>query len=355
MSDLIVLGDSFMKIFLLSLSFLAFVSCSSINEWRRPASFGHDLTGSYLGVADYKLGRKGPNNAATRLYLNEIEGEKGSYYALIHEYVNLLNMFPEYVAANKAPAINKVIGYLKDITSKLEVYKMVPSAVDGEYHFYPVKVDGDKIVTLSSENPRHLKLKKGQDLEHPLVGAILTSNGKKGQPKEIFFPQDNDKKYNGIQYTIASFVYKKIGLDSTWRKEFLPGPYLSAYGRLDDVVLDLKQVGNQKISTFQLNPEMAKKSRKSRARMFTNKKSAFLEGTYETIEPAEGMFLVRPLKADDKTNKVLSTRIGLFVDIFDATKALNQDVVELIFVDPANPEDFLMYYEHPENGEGESK
>jgi hypothetical protein len=344
-----------MKSLLFFLSLLILGSCSTVNEWRRPASFGRDLTGSYLGVADYKFAHKGPNNAASRLYLHEIDGEKGSYYALIHEYVNLLNMFPEYVAAAKAPAINKIIGYLKDITSKIEVYKMTPTAIEGEFHFYPIKVEGEKLVVVSTKKPRHLKLKKGSDLEHPLEGAIITSNGGKGQPKEIFFPEDNDKKYNGIQYTIASFVYKKIGLDSTWRKSFLPGPYLSAYGRLNDVVLDLKNEGNQNISTFKINPAMAKKSKRSRGRMFTNKKSAYLEGTYETLEPAEGMFLFKPIKSNKKTNSELSSRIGLFIDIFDATKALNQDVVELVLVDPEHPEDFLMYYEHPENGEGEAK
>ncbi|MCO4793615.1 MAG: hypothetical protein KC493_07880 [Bacteriovoracaceae bacterium] len=345
-----------MKLILAMLVAGLLVSCSTFNKFspRYPASYGKDLSGSYLGVADYKFGHRGPNNAATRLYLHEIEGEQGSYYALIHEYVNLLNMMPEYVAASKAPALNKIIGYLKKITKKLEVYKMVPTKNIGEFHFYPVKVEGEKIVSIKIEKPRKLILKKENGSESPLIGAVITSNGKKKQPKEIFFPMEKDKKYNGIQYTLANFVYKKIGLDSTWRKEFLPGPYLSAYGRLDDVVLDLKSDKSQHFGNFKLNPKMAKKSKRRRRRMFTNKKSAFLNGKFEAIEPQDGMFLFRPVEADKGTISVLSGRIGLFVDIFDATEVLNQDVVELILVDPAKPEDFLMYYEHPENGEGQT-
>jgi len=341
-----------MKTLLLFVSLFTLISCSTIDKDRYPASFGRDLSGTYLGVADYKLFHKGPNNAATRLYLHPIKGEKESYYALVHEYVNLLNMFPEYVAAAKAPGLNKLIGYLKKITAKLEVMKVVPTGTEGTFNMYEVRVDGESLTHVPTDKPRQLVLSDKQDLEHPLQGAIITSNGSKGQPKEIFFPADRDKKYNGLQYTLANFTYKAFKLDSTWRKSFLPGPYLSAYGRLNDTVLELSLEGGKQMTNFIINPEMKDKSSWRRKKMFTNKKSAFLEGDYEMIEPAEGMFLLREISSNKKTNKVLEGRIGLFVDIFDATKALNQDVVELIFVDPANPKDFLMYYEHPDNGEG---
>ena len=339
------------KLFLF-LSLMALVSCSTFKEWRRPASFGRDLTGTYLGVADYKFGHIGPNNAATRLYLQEVEGERGSYYALIHEYVDLAKMFPKYVYSNKLPAVGKVLGFLKDISKKIEVYKMVPTEAEGTFNFLPIKVEGNKFVTIPTSNPRQLILRKEEYFEHPLVGARITSNGDKSQPKKIFFPMKNDKEYNGVQYAIASLVYNKIGLDSTWRMNFLSGPYLASYGRIDDTVLDLSSKDGVDYMIFKENPKMKNKSAKERAKMFTNKKSSRLEGTYETFEAADGMFLLKGVKTNKKTDSVLNGRIGLFIDIFDATKKLNQDVVELIFVDPANPEDFLMYYEHPENGEG---
>lgn len=341
-----------MKTLLLILSLFTLISCSSFNSSRYPASFGRDLSGTYLGVADYKLFHKGPNNAATRIYLHPVKGEPESYYLLIHEYVNLLNMFPEYVAAAKAPGLNKLIGYLKKITAKLEVYKMTPTGTEGTFNMYRVKVDGETLTHEDEKKPRQLVLSDSDDLGHPLEGAIITSNGKRGQPKEIFFPADNDRKYNGLQYTLANFTYKVFKLDSTWRKSFLPGPYLSAYGRLNDTVLELSNEGGKQLTDFVINPEMKDKSKWRRKKMFTNKKSAFLKGSYEMIEPAAGMFLLRGIDTEKKTNSILEGRIGLFIDIFDATKALNQDVVELIFVDPANPKDFLMYYEHPDNGEG---
>jgi hypothetical protein len=158
---------------------------------------------------------------------------------------------------------------------------------------------------------------------------------------------------SGIQYSIANATYTRVGLDSTWRKEFLPGPYLSAYARNNDEVLTLRKTRKGEYMNFILNPEMADKKPKSREKMFTNKKSAFLKGNFESIEAADGMFLVKPMEATAATVNVLNGRIGLFIDIFDATKALNQDVVELVFVNTEDPEDFLMYYEHPENGEGQ--
>ena len=53
-----------------------------------------------------------------------------------------------------------------------------------------------------------------------------------------------------------------------------------------------------------------------------------------------------------KTTSEVKDRIGLFIDILDATKALNQDVVKFTLINPEDLSDFLMYYEDPENGEG---
>lgn len=330
-----------------------FTSCAQINKMRRPASFGQDLSGTYLGVADYKFNRRGPNKAATRLYLQEVEGERGSYHAILLEYVNLLNMAPEYIAANKVPPLNKIIGYLKEITSKIYVYKVIPTEVDGTFTMYKMKIDKNNVVINKDAATRTLTLKNAQGLKHPLEGATIKGGDEEKKFEEIFFPMDDDKKNNGIQYSLANFTYKKFKLDSTWRENFLPGPYLSAYGRLDDVVLKLSREKDIKKADFVLNPEMAKKSKKRRRKMFTNGKSAFLKGSYEVSKPHPGMFVLSSIESEEATDKVLDKRIGLFIDIFDASKALNQDVVELVFVDPENPRDFLMYYEHPDNGEGE--
>lgn len=340
-----------MKKFLPIALALALGACSSSDKGRSLSSFDRDISGTYLGVSHYKFGHKGPNKAASRIYLDEIEGEQGSYNVVLLEYVNLLKMAPQYIAANKLPIASKAVGYLKNITSKISTYKMIPSKVEGTYEMYPLKVTGDQIVPDKSAKPRLLILSSAKDLKNPLEGAVITSVSE-GQPKEIFFPAKDDEKRNGFQYGLAKFTYEKVKLDSTWRKDYLPGPYLSAYGRLDDVVLDLKISGDDNSAKFQTPSKYSKLSAKKRKNMFTNPKSAFLKGDYTVSEPRNGMFLFHPVKSDKATQKEVSGRIGLFIDIFDATKALGQDVVELALIDPTNDSDFLMYYEHPENGEG---
>lgn len=333
--------------------FLLLASCSSSDNYRELSSSSPDLSGTYLGVAKYKFGRKGPNKAATRIYLHEIKGERGSYHAVLLEYVDLLRMAPQYVVANKLPIASPAVGFLKNITSSISAYKVVPGREEGIYEMWLLKVAGDRIVVSSKSKPRILKLSKADSLKNPLEGATISSV-KKGEPQEIFFPMKDDEKVNGVQYTIANLTYSKVKLDSTWRKSFLPGPYLSAYARLDDEVLELTGSRNAPTAIFKLNPAKAEMSAKKRQRMFTNTKSAFLKGEFAVTEPIDGMFLFSSVSSDAKSNNEVKGRIGLFIDIFDATKALNQDVVELALIDPENPEDFLMYYEHPDNGNGEN-
>lgn len=333
--------------------FLKLLLVLAIATGTASAHGNRELDGTYLGVAKYKLGHNGPNKAALRIYLNEIEGERGSYHLVIHEYVNLLKMAPRYATANNARWINKyLIGFLKDITKKISVYKAVPTGDDHVLDLMPLKVKGDQIVAVKEAKPRQIRFDKGASLKDALAGAVITKNAD-GQPEEIFFPKEKDDKSNGIQYGIAKTVYEKIGLDSTWRKEFLPGPYLSAYGRLDDTVLKLEKKGSVNSATFvDGNPKYTKRSDERRQRMFTNKLSAGLEGSYLVTEPRDGMFLFETVESTASVDKVVTPRIGMFIDIFDATVALNQDVVELVMINPENPSDFLMYYEHPDNGEG---
>ncbi len=338
---------------LITLTLFGLYSCSSMNPQRDPSSIGPQLGGDYLGVSQYKWGHKGPNKAATRIYLQEIVHEPGSYHAVLLEYVNLLRMAPQYIAANKLPIASKAIGYLKHITEKIATYKVVPNLEkEGVYNMYELHVVNGNIEPKIVENPRQLILAKNANAKKPLEGAIISSNGKDGQPKEIFFPMKDDKKDNGVQYHLANFVYEKVGLESTWRKDYLPGPYLASYGRRDDVVLNLSINGKEDHASFVIAPKFKDKSPRQRRKMFTNPKSAFLKGEFSVSEPIDGMFLFKAVKSEKATTSEVKNRIGLFIDVFDATKALNQDVVEFTLINPEDPTDFLMYYEDPENGEG---
>lgn len=330
---------------------LILLSCSSAHKnSRNISSVNRDLSGTFLGVSDYTFGHKGPNKAATRIYLQEIEDEPGQYHAVLLEYVDLLRMAPDYIVSNKIPVVAKKIGFLNSITRKIAAYKVIPDDKDGTYKMWPLVVMGEKIVPNLDGQPRILTLSQESNLAHPLEGASISSV-RKDEPQEIFFPKKDDEKINGVQYTLAKFTYAKAKLGSTWRKNFLPGPYLSQYARVDDVVLELSTAGDDQMAEFKINRK-EKGSDKKRAKVFTNKKSAFLKGKFNITEPLDGMFLFFPIQSTDHTSFILKGRIGLFIDVFDATESLNQDVVELALIDSEQPEDFLMYYEHPDNGEG---
>lgn len=351
---------------ILSVLILVLASCSSskktndqnasqITDSSRKLASRSSLQGTYLGLAEYEKSERKP---AVRIYLNEIPGEAGSYHAVLLEYVNLLGILPKYVASNKLEKVSKVIGFLNNIVKTVTVYKVVPARKAYHYDMFELRADTRSITAVSTDNPRQLILSKAINLAHPLEGAAITQN-KTNQPKRLSFPVEKSKKDNGGEYGVAKFVYSTIGLDSTWRKEFLPGPYLSAYGNRDDVVLGLKRKGNNYKAYFEVDDKFRYENLnegqiKKRRKVFTNPKSAFLEGGFVVREPIDGMFTLSPMHSNESAETIqeMSGKIALFVDIFDATKKLNQDVVEVIFINPADPADFHMHYEDPENGEG---
>lgn len=357
----------FLKVILLSILFLS--GCSSMKD-RSIASGDKKLDTTILGIAKYKkiVRRRvhtGPRhhnrytykevekdkNRAVRIYFTEIEDEPGNYHVVLLEYVNLLKMAPKYIASNKLPRTSKIIGFLNQITKRITVYKAVPSSEDRKFELRKVRVSGNELVAPKQDDPSYLVL---SDEEHanPLEGATITAAGD-GEPVEVYFPVKDSKESYGFQYSLANFTYSKVKLDSTWRKNFLGGPYLGSYGDKSDKILELNSDSTGDYAHFIINEERAHLKPKKREKQLTNPKSAYIFGSYEVSEPQDGMFLFNSLEQDMPGQKYVEGKIGLFIDIFDATVALNQDVVELVLVDPDNPEDFLMYYEHPENGEGD--
>lgn len=344
-----------MKKFLSFLSLLLIVSCATTNNnSRKLASVDKDLTGTYLGVADYQKGHKGYNKKAIRIYFHPIPNEPGKYDVIILEYVDLLKMAPSYIASNKLPFIAKRTGYLKNITKTIVAYEANPGEKENTLELWPLVVQGDQIVAKKDVQPRILTLSSAEGLANPLEGATITP-ANATEPKEIFFPAKDDNKRNGIQYGTAKAAYKVAKLESTWRKKFLKGPYLSQYHKRDDIVLKCGGEKDQSIAEFVINEKYSKLAEKKRKAMFTHPDSAFLKGQFNVTEPRDGMFLFQNVSADERSNVIVQNKIGLFIDVFDATKSLGQDVVELALIDSEKPEDFLMYYEDPENGEGSEK
>jgi hypothetical protein len=345
-------------IYALLISSFLLAGCTSTND-RYIASAGKSLDGTILGIVKYTkvkrsliLRRKNkPKNRAVRVYMKELPNEPGSYSVVLLEYVNLLKMAPKYIASNKLPRTSRVIGFLNQITKRITVYKAVPNGQEGTLELLKVQVSGEELVTQKHEAPSLLILDQGEN-KNALEGATITAAAG-GEPTEIYFPKFETKESYGVQYGLANFTYNKIKLESTWRMDFLKGPYLGAYGDTKDKILDLNADDQGNYAHFIINEERTHLSQKKREKQLTNPKSAYIFGSYKVSNPQEGMFLFKPMEQDLPGQAYVEGRIGLFIDIFDARVALNQDVVELVLVDPNNPEDFLMYYEHPDNGEGE--
>ena len=333
-----------MKYTLLVLA-LSVAACSSTP--RVPANTGLDLTGHFLGEdRDNLIFRP-----AVRLYLHPLADEPGAYSAVLLEYDDLTQMAPQFIANNKIPAANVLTGYLKKIAKKITAYKVVPTDKAGVYQMWSLLASGTGVQVNQALSPRQLILADGARADDPLEGARITPGG--NDPSNVYFPGRGLIKVTGIQYKLANLVYQLAKLNSTWRKTFLPGPWLSAYARKDDVVLKLFNSGDQQKAHFVLNPAAARLSKREREREFTNGKSAFIEGAYTISEPVDGMFTFAPAASGQPGEEHINGRIGLFIDIFDAT-AQGNDVVELALIDPSNPNDFLMYYEDPANGEGQN-
>jgi hypothetical protein len=320
----------------------------------RTPSATADLSGDYLGEAFFN-NRTGPKGGlprpAMRMYLERAEGEADTYYGVLLEYDQLLSMGLPYIASQKAPIFNKVIGYLNNIATRISAYKFVPGSKAGTYEMRTLEVRNNQIVAAYTVS-MVLNLDPKNSTTNPLAGATITGNSE-GQ---IVFPSGEEKSgvlssigeaLNLSQYKLAALIYKKGHLASTWRGNWkdLEGSYLSEYGRFKDGVLELYSQNGQSKAKFV-------KTNTTKAKSFTNPKSATIEGDYVVTEPIPKIYLLIPTnRAKTASDVEMSARLGLFLDVFDgsAPEAGSHLVTELAYTNPQDPEDFMMYYEHPEH------
>lgn len=316
----------------------------------RSPSATSDLTGTYLGEGLYSNRTTGIRRPAVRIYMDRAQGESDSYYGVIVEYDQLLNMGAPYLASQKAPVLNKVVGYLDKIATRISAYKFVPGPQAGTYNLHNLEVRNGQI-TPAAAPTMQLVLDPSNKSANPLNGAAITG----GAEGTISFPHDDNsgeglisgiaEMLNMSQYKLAKLVYKKGHLASTWRGNWqdLEGSYLSEYGRFKDGVLELYNVNGQKKAKFI-------KTNTTKAKYFTNPKSGDIEGDYIVSEPIPKMYLLIPIsRRATPSDKEMVPRIGLFLDVFDgsAPEAGSHLVTELAFTNQNDPEDFMMYYEHP--------
>jgi hypothetical protein len=356
----------------LSLSLMFFTSCSTnkVNRGFASVDDNSGLSGTILGYAKHqvevtKWKRKGKrrvsyktmgnNYKATRVYFRKSKENDGSYNVLLLEYVNLLKMAPKYILSSKAPSfINRKVGYLNAILDRAVMYKAIPTDDKKVFELQKLRVVGGKLTADNSPKPSYVKLAEGATAENPIEGSTITASAD-GERSEIFFPANDGSGNHGIQYNMAKWVYNIMeGFKSTWRTTYLPGNYLGAYGDKLDVILKLEQNKTGDHADFFLNKERSHYKKGFRENQLTNSKSAYIEGKYNVSEPDDGIFVFNAGANSAHSGKEhVDQKIGLFVDIFDASQTkLNQDVVELIILNTEKPSDFLMYYEHPDNGEG---
>ncbi len=318
---------------------------------RAPAT-NDDLSGAHLGEGLFSAREDGLKRPAVRLYLNRAEGEADTYYAVLFEYTDLLKMSVPYLATEKASAIklNELVGYLNEIGTHIEAFKVVPGAKANTYNMHTLFVQNGRIVPataaklLLSLNPKSAGIS----------GAVITGN----KDGNIVFPGDTEKP-KGVfgkigelltltQYEMASIAYSKGHLASTWRGNWndLEGSYLSVYGKLKDGVHELyTENGHRKVKFM--------KSQITKAKKFTNPKSFDIVGDYLVSEPVPKMYILTPPpnRARTASDVEMTGRIGLFLDVFDgsAPAAGGHMVTELVYTNPRDPEDYMMYYEHPQH------
>lgn len=327
---------------------------SSQTKSLRTPSASSDLSGTYLGEGLYANRTTGLRRPAMRVYLDRAAGEADIYYGVLLEYDQLLNMGLPYLASQKAPILNHVVGYLDAIATRISAYKFIPGSKPGTYEMHNLEVRNGQIVPAAAVT-MVLNLDPKNTENNPLAGAVITGNSE-GQ---IVFPSESKKSAeSGIlagigdaltltQYELAKVVYKKGHLASTWRGNWkdLEGSYLSEYGRFKDGVLELYSQNGQTKAKFT-------KTNTTKAKYFTNPKSASIEGDYVVTEPIPKMYLLIPTqRARTASDTEMTARIGLFLDVFDgsAPEAGSHLVTELAYTNPQDPEDFMMYYEHPQH------
>lgn len=344
-----------MKHLFILLPLFTLLACTSGKvKDRSPASVILEQDYTLLGTVNHV----GVGKRATRVYLKPISDDSESFWVMVLEYKKLAKVGVNYLLSNKVPWVSKnITGFLNQINQRAVLYKAVPSDTLNTYDLKIVEVDGEQLVTREADRYSQL-IFADTNQENILEGARITASPA-GEPSNIYLPREGEKGRFGGQYKLAKLTYESRELKSTWRNDFLQGPYLGAYADVEDEVLRL--VGGRDVidgeAVFTINQDRADMRISKREKQFTNPKSAHIQGKFRTKRLADGIFsfyYVSEVDAEKETKGVehVVGRPAMFVDIFDATESLNQDVVELILTNPDDADDFLMYYEHPENGEG---
>lgn len=308
---------------------------------RNPASTV-DMTGSYLGEGIFPERTEGVRRPAIRFYLDRSQDEYDTYYGVLVEYPNLVNLGRKFLTVDKAPKLGALTGYLNQISTRISAYKLVPGQRPGTYQMHNLEVRHGKIVPESYYTMvLHLNT---TNASNPLFGASIRGH----EDGNINFPTPREIRKRDVlsltQYELATLAYKIGKLSSTWRGNWqdLEGSYLSEYGRVRDGVLELYSVNGQKKMKF-IKPNTPAKD-------FTNPKSGTLEGDFIVSEPIPKMYILAPAdNSDTASGRELTGRIGLFLDVFDASapEAGSKLVTELVFTNSADDKDYLMYYQHP--------
>jgi hypothetical protein len=195
------------------LSLLAFALCLAAcatapteTSSRTPSSHA-DLSGKYLGEGLFDKRDSGVRRPAIRFYLDRSQTENDTYYGVLVEYPNLLKMTPQYLATQKVPALNKLIGYLSEISTRISAYKLVPGQQAGTYQMHNLEVrDGQIVPERDFTMTLHLNPMNGTN---PLFGASIKGN----EDGQINFPTPKEVGIKDLltfsQYELATLVYKR--------------------------------------------------------------------------------------------------------------------------------------------------
>jgi len=272
-----------------------------------------NLEGRYFGTVDYD-GQK----RRVGVLLKALEGEKDSYHGIVMEYLSPFkekNFIADFLRPGKRKFFRRQKnGYLKELFQWVKIYKFERVYNSRTFKMIPLVVEGEEIVERESNVFASLQVNMNE--KKPMKNAVLKT------------------AVNGRIVDLVMNKSSKRPVSSTWRYNYIPGPYNPGYKQADIDILFLLDDFNEK--TREATAIFDVDSLKD--------KDVFIKGRYNVSEASPGLFIFKD-NHDVKSigSDLVEDKIGVFVDVYDASPIMN--TVELILIDPSDPEGSQMYFE----------
>jgi|GEM_PF-3396851 len=319
---------------------LVLFSCSS-GQFGKPGrvlasvnSNGWDTNdaGKYFGSVTYENHPKYKNEKRNVIFiLKKIVGQNDSYYGLITQLIPKADIGLSFVAGGKTRPISKrKIPYLTELYDWVKIYKF--EKIDGEnkYRAIKMKVENGEICSNGVDSRTKLMLGSRYSEPESIKRDDITSTFR--SPFANLVTAINGKDINIKFYTTKRFTAmpNNYQITTRWENDYVDGPYNPGYKQ--------SEVINLKLFPFD-------KSRNEGVAEFNAKtlKGETIEGKFRVNQAIRGMYTFEA-SGPSKGAKVISDKIGIFHDVYDA-EDIGMATVELALIDPEDPHGSLMFFE----------